>query len=116
VRGRFEQVLIGTVVMRQSLRDLGEVRRWAGGAVSMVAGWRLSHRGEHRRHGGGGHPESGWPHECRVDSGCDVLVLGLLVGARLGDSTVELTDNPTPDQQRALDALLRTPSDAADQH
>jgi hypothetical protein len=47
----------------------------------------------------------------RVDSGCDVLVLGLLVGARLGDSTVELTGNPTPDQQRALDALLRTPSD-----
>ncbi len=27
------------------------------------------------------------------------------------DSTVELIGDPTPDQLRALDALLRTPSD-----
>lgn len=31
--------------------------------------------------------------------------------ATVGDSTVELTGDPTPDQQRVLDALLRTPSD-----
>lgn len=31
--------------------------------------------------------------------------------ATVGDSTVELTGNPTPGQQRALDALLGTPSD-----
>lgn len=31
--------------------------------------------------------------------------------ATVGDATVELTDDPTPDQQRALDALLQTPSD-----